>query len=382
MTREDDFLPYSRPLITESDVDAVVEAMRSSMISQGERLRQFEEAFAARVGAGWAVALSSGTAALHAACHAAGLGDGDEVIVPALTFAGTANAVRLNGARPVFADIDDVSMCISASGVRPLITERTKAILAVDFAGHPAPYDELRGVCSEHGLLLLSDSAHAPGAQYRGRPVGGGTADIAVFSLNPVKNITGAEGGVVTGGDASVRDDVTRFRVHGMTRDPRLLEAPAPADWYYEQQFLGLNYKLSELHAALALSQLRRLDEHNSARRAIAAVYDAELADLPLRLPVVAADVEHAWHLYVIRLREPDAERRDELFRYLRARNLGVQLHYVPVPMHPDYRRDGYTMDGLDNTNAYFRSALSLPCHQGMTESDADRVVGAVRSFF
>jgi dTDP-4-amino-4,6-dideoxygalactose transaminase len=381
-SRDADFLPYSRPIVSEADVVAVADAMRDPMISQGPRLKRLETSFARMTGATWAVGVSSGTAALHAACFAAGLGPGDEVIVPALTFAGTSNAILLTGATPVFADIDPETLCISIDEVERLLSEQTRAILSVDFAGHPAPYDELRGIADRHGLALLSDAAHAPGSEYRGRAVGGSTADITAFSLNPVKNITGGEGGIVTGNDPAVCDTVTRFRTHGMTRDARLLEEAAPADWYYEQQFLGLNYKLSELHAALALSQLDRLSAHNEARARLARHYHNELSDLPLRLPLAREDVRHAWHLYVVRVEGNDVSQRDGLFRSLHKRRIGAQLHYIPVPLHPHYRRMGFSMAGLAHTSEYFRTAMSLPLHPAMTEADCDRVVDVVRGFF
>lgn len=380
-----DFLPYSRPVITPADVDAVVEALRDPMISQGPRLERLETEFASVVGSSWAVGLSSGSAALHAMCFAAGLGPGDDVIVPALTFAGTANAILHVGATPVFADVDPNTFCIAVDEVDALVGNRTRAILSVDFAGHPAPYEPLRTFADEHRLALLADAAHAPGAEYRGRPVGGTTADMTAFSLNPVKNITGAEGGIVTGNAPDLRDVVVRFRAHGMTREAHLLEDGAPASWYYEQQFLGYNYKLSELHAALALSQLDRLSAHNETRARLAAYYGEALADLPLRLPRDGDDGEgnrHAWHLYVVRLEPRDADRRDELFATLHDNRIGVQLHYIPVPLHPHYRRLGYSLSGLPNTSDYFRTALSLPLNPAMTESDCDRVVAVVRGFF
>ena len=381
-SRDQDFLPYSRPIVTEADVDAVAEAMRDPMISQGPRLERLEAGFARLTGAAWAVGVSSGTAALHAACFAAGLGPGDEVIVPALTFAGTANAILLTGATPVFADIDAETFCITIEEVQRLLSDRTRAILSVDFAGHPAPYDGLRAIADEHGLILLSDSAHAPGSVYHGRTVGGSTADMTAFSLNPVKNITGGEGGIVTGNDLALCDTVTRFRTHGMTRDARLLEEGAPAGWYYEQQFLGLNYKLSELHAALALSQLDRLATHNETRARLATHYGHGLADLPLRLPRTREDVRHAWHLYVVRVESGDASLRDRLFRFLHERRIGAQLHYIPVPLHPHYRRLGFSIAGLTQTRDYFQTAISLPLHPAMTEADCDRVVDVVRDFF
>ncbi|MGA7303502.1 MAG: aminotransferase class I/II-fold pyridoxal phosphate-dependent enzyme [Rhodothermales bacterium] len=374
----DPFLPYSRQHITDADIEAVVDALRSPIISQGSRLEAFESAFAAATHAAFAVGFSSGTAALHAMCAATGMGPGDEVILPAVTFAATANAVLYTGAKPIFVDIDPSTVCIDPKEAGSAMTEATRAVLAVDFAGHPADYPELRRIAGNHGALVLSDAAHAPGAAIDGRPTSS-FADMMAFSFNPVKNVTAAEGGMVALGDADRAEILRQFRTHGMTRAPERLQGPAHGDWYYEQQFLGFNYKLSELHAALGLSQLARLSAHTEARRRLAVVYHDALADLPLSRPEPQANVEPAWHLYVIRV-DPSARR--PLFDFLRRQNIGVQVHYIPVPMHPYYERLGYGMDQLPRAKAYYESAISLPLHQSMTERDVDRVVAAIRSFY
>jgi dTDP-4-amino-4,6-dideoxygalactose transaminase len=373
-----EYLPYSRPFITEDDITAVTTVLRGSTISQGDVLDEFEAAFARRVGARDAVAFSSGTAALHGMCDAAGLGQGAEVIVPAMTFAGTPNAVRLAGATPVFCDIDPKSYCISPASVRDALSGRTRAILTVDFAGHPSEYDELKAIAEANDLDLLSDGAHAPGASYRGRPVGSSLAKMTAFSLNPVKNITAGEGGLVTTDDPDLASHLRQFRTHGMTRDPERLLDEAPGDWYYEQQMLGPNYKLSELHAALGLSQLGRLTEHNARRTELADYYDRRLAALPVQLPSTRPHVIHAWHLYVVLIGEEASVDRDTLFAAMRSRGLGVQVHYIPVPLHPDYRRLGYRLDHSSVAMRYFRTAISLPLHPAMSTADADRVVHAL----
>ena len=380
MAEPGEYLPYSRPLITDEDVAAVVEALGDVMISQGERQRNFEVAFAERVGASFGVAFSSGSAALHAMCYAAGLGEGDEVIVPALTFAGTANAIRHVGATPVFADIDPETFLLAPENVADRLTPKTSAILTVDYAGQPSYYDELRALAENHELLLLADTAHSPGSTYKSQTVGGSTALMSAFSFNPVKNLTSAEGGMVTGSDGRHVSILQRFRVHGMTRDPELLQQPAPESWYYEQQFPGFNYKLSELHAALGHSQLRRLDQMNARRSDVAAAYAGRLQDLPLDLPIAREGVGHTWHLYVVRTRE--GTDRDRLFGFLRSRGIGVQLHYIPVPLHPDYRSTGFSLADCPVTEDFFHRALSLPCHAAMTDDDVDRVVSEIENFF
>lgn len=375
---EPPFLPYSRQRITEEDIEAVVEALRSPIISQGSRLGRFEEEFAAEAGASFAVGFSSGTAALHGMSVAAGIGPGDEVIVPAITFAATANAVLYAGGKPVFADIDPTTACIDVDAAARAITNATRAILAVDLGGRPADYPRLRDLAERHGLLLLADAAHSPGARIGDRVVLD-YVDMAAYSFNPVKNLTTGEGGMVAGKEAHLASTLQQFRVHGMTRDPELLTSAPPGEWYYEQQFLGFNYKLSELHAALGLGQLRRLPEHNARRRELAAYYDESLAELPVERPVRTEGVVSSWHLYVVRVA---GEVRNALFDFLRSRGLGVQIHYIPVPLHPYYRGLGYTMDGLPNAQAYYESALSLPLHQSMTRQDVDRVVASLKQFF
>jgi perosamine synthetase len=375
----EDFLPYSRQLISEEEVEAVIEALRSPIISQGAQLEAFEESFARYCQVDHAVGVSSGSAALHAMCSAAGLGPGDEVIVPALTFASSATGALHLGAKPVFIDVDPDTLCIDPGGVERAITDRTKAVLAVDFAGHPAPYGELREITDRHDLVLLADSAHSVGGSVRERPVGG-LADITAFSFNPVKNMTAAEGGMVTSDSADVAGHVRMFRVHGMTKTPERLESPSPGGWYYEQQFLGFNYKLSELHAALGRVQLRRVDEFNRRRKAIAAEYSDRLGHLPIELPRSPSSGVHTWHLFVIRVEQRDL--RKPLFDVLRTAGIGVQVHYIPAPMHPYFARLGYSMEGLDVSSDYYGRALSLPVHPAMTDRDVDRVVEAVQGFF
>ncbi|MGI9176154.1 MAG: DegT/DnrJ/EryC1/StrS family aminotransferase [Rhodothermales bacterium] len=375
-----EYLPYSRPYVTEDDIAAVAEVLRSPMISQGERLVAFEEAFAGVANARYATAFSSGTAALHGMAFAAGLGPGDEVILPPLTFAGTANAVLSTGATPVFADIDPVTFCLDPQAARRAVTPRTRAILTVDFAGRPSAYDDLAAVAADADALLLSDAAHAPGGRYRGRAIGSDLAAMTAFSFNPVKNLTAGEGGMVTTDDAAFRDRLVMLRAHGMTRDAAQLERTSPGGWYYEQQHLGFNYKLSELHAALGRSQLARLGVFNTHRRALACLYTHALADLPLDLPTAPEDGASTWHLYVVQVQPP--YRRAALFAFLRERGFGVQVHYIPVPCHPYYQRLGYTMDACPYAARYYERALSLPLHPAMSGADARRVVTALQAFF
>ncbi len=372
----EDFLPYSRQWIEDEDVEAVVEALRSAIISQGLRLEEFEKAFASKTDAAFAIGVSSGTAALHTMCSVANLGPGDEVILPALTFASSANAILYTGATPVFVDIDPATLCMDANLTQAAVTTRTKAIVAVDFAGHPAPYHELREIADRAGLLLLADSAHSAGGLYNDRPVGS-IADLTAFSFNPVKNMTSAEGGMVTTNNPDFAKRARMFRTHGMTREPELLESDSPGSWYFEQQFLGFNYKLSELHAALGMAQLTRLDRFNRRRSELAAAYIDRLSDVSLELPSFTENGLHTWHLFVVRVK--NAMDRARIFGALRESGFGVQVHYIPVPMHPHFRRLGYSMHGLPVTADYYERAISLPLHPRMTAEDLGRVVTALR---
>jgi len=347
------------------------------MISQGQHLETFEQDFAAAVGTNFAVAFSSGTAALHAMCVVSGLGEGDMVMMPALTFAGTANAVLLAGAEPLFVDIEPETFCLSLASLEQKINHSCRAILSVDFAGLPVEYDALRTIADERGLLLLSDSAHAPGARYRDRPVGS-LADMSAFSFNPVKNMTCAEGGMVTTDRQDEAEELRMFRVHGMTRAKGRLRNPFPGDWYYEQQFLGLNYKLSEPHAALGCSQLAKLSRYNKRRQEIATIYRRELAGLPILLPGERNTGEHVYHLFIVRVQKGAPISRDVLFLKLRDEGIGVQIHYIPIPMHPYYEDLGYGMEGLEHTVRYYSEALSIPIHPAMQSEDVNRVVAAL----
>ncbi|MBL7979734.1 MAG: UDP-4-amino-4,6-dideoxy-N-acetyl-beta-L-altrosamine transaminase [Bacteroidetes Order II. Incertae sedis bacterium] len=376
---EQAFIPYSCQQITQEDIEAVQEALASAFISQGPILRKFEVDFAQKVEAPFAVGYSSGTAALHGMCMAAGFKEGDEVIVPALTFAGTSNAVLYTGAKPIFADIDPVSLCLAPDAVEACLSPRTRAILTVDFAGHPSPYRELRALADQHQVLLLSDAAHAPGGRYWGKAIGSDLADMTAFSFNPVKNMTTAEGGMVTTHDAGFASRLHMARSHGMTREEDLLVFPSEGGWYYEQQFLGFNYKLSELAAALGIQQLKRLEAYNNRRREIAALYTEQLRDLPLILPSDSSNGFHTRHLYPIRLRENAKIDRANLFKVLQSQKIGVQVHYIPVPYHPYYRGLGYQMEQLSETEKYYRTALSIPLHPSLKDIEIERVINALR---
>ena len=372
-------LPYGRQQISDADVAAVVRVLRSDWLTTGPKVAEFERACAARVGAAHGVAVSNGTAALHAAMRALRIGAGDEVIVPAMTFAASANCVLYEGGTPVFADVDARTLLIDPSSVTRALTSRTRAIVAVDYAGQPADYDALNEIAGARGIPVVADGCHALGARLGGRPVGS-LATLTCFSFHPVKHVATGEGGMVTTQDAELAERMRVFRNHGITTDHRQREAAGA--FFYQMAELGYNYRLSDIHCALGLSQLEQLDAFIDRRRQIAAQYDAAFAAIGSMAPLdVAPGAEHAYHLYVVRL-ELDALRGDrgELFRALRAENVGVNVHYIPVHLHPYYREKLHTGPGLcPNAEDAYERLLSLPMFPAMTDADVQDVVTAVR---
>jgi perosamine synthetase len=372
-------LPYGHQTIQDDDVAAVVETLRSDWLTTGPKVAEFEKRFASEVGAGNAVAFSSGTAALHAAMFALGVGPGDEVIVPAQTFVATANAAVYQGGTPVFADVRPENLLIDPGDVRRKITPRTKAIIAVDYAGHPCSYEELLRFARSKGIALVSDACHALGASYQGRKIGG-VADLTCFSFHPVKHITTCEGGMTTTSDPALYARLCRFRNHGITTDARRRQEKD--SWDYEMIDLGFNYRLSDLQCALGLSQLGKLPAWLHRRRSIAASYDGAFRGNALLRPLqTTPDVEHARHLYVIELDiEGIVTDRSTVIRALWAEGIGVNVHYAPVYLHPYYRRRFGFVPGLcPVTERASERIVSLPIFPGMSDADVADVVEAVR---
>lgn len=372
-------LPYGRQSLEDEDIQAVVEVLKSDWLTTGPKIDDFEEAFAERVGARFAVSLSSGTAALHGAAFAAGLGPGDEAITTPMTFCATANCVLYQGAIPVFADVCDDTLNLDPQEVSRKLSSRTKVIIAVDYAGHPVALAELRTIANASGALLIEDACHALGAEYQGKRVGG-IADMTVFSFHPVKHLTTGEGGMVTTNDAGLAETLRRFRNHGISSEAR--QRQEAGQWFYEMVLLGFNYRLTDIACALGLSQLKRLDGNLSRRRAIAAKYAQAFRDLPVVIPAVREDVNPAWHLYPIRLKlESLSAGRAEIFRALRAENIGVSVHYIPVHRHPYYQERFPETSAKGShpvaENAYER-LISLPMFHSMTARDVDDVVRAL----
>ena len=373
-----EFIPYGRQWVDDDDIAAVVEVLRSDYLTTGPAVGRFEQALTQATGATHAVALNSGTSALHAMYFAAGIGPGDEIITSPLTFAATANAALYLGATVRFVDVQPDTGNLDPDLVEDAITERTKAIVAIDFAGHPADYDRLRAIVDRHGLRLLADAAHSLGATYKGRPVGT-LADASELSFHPVKPVTTAEGGAVVTDDPVLAERAARFRTHGITKDPAELQNPDEGPWWYEQYDLGFNYRLTDVQAALGTSQMRKLDRFIARRRAIAATYDAALADIDaLELPGRRADVEPGWHLYVVRTR--DTGLRRPLFEHLRAHGLGVQVHYLPVYWHPFYEALGYGRGLCPEAEQFYSGAISLPIFPALNDDGVARVIDRVHA--
>jgi perosamine synthetase len=370
------YLPYAHQVIDDTDVAAVTEALRSDWLTTGPRVPAFEAAVQAATGARHAVAFSSGTAALHGAAVVAGLGPGDEAITTPMTFVATANAVLYAGATPVFADIRPADLLISPDTVAAAVTPATRAIIAVDYAGHPADYRALRAIAERAPsgpLTIIADASHSLGATLAGQAVGT-LADLTVLSLHPAKIMTTGEGGAVLTDRDDLADRLRRFRNHGIAS-----ELADRSDWTYAMVELGYNYRLTDIAAALGMSQIARLDAFLTRRRALADRYLDRLADHPLlELPAVAPDADPAWHFMFCRLRL-DRLRvgRGDVYRALRAENIGVNVHYIPVHTHP-YYRDRSPGLSFPVAEAAYERLLTLPLHAGMDDVDVDDVVTAL----
>lgn len=370
-------LPYGRQTVDESDIASVVETLRSDWLTTGPKVQEFEAAFSQVAGAAHAVAVSNGTAALHTMLAALGLRTGDEVIVPAMTFAATANAALYVGTSPVFADVDPDTLLISPASVSEKMSVRTKAVIAVDFAGQPADYTALSGIAASRGVRVLADACHALGGSWDGRPVGS-LAEMSTFSFHPVKHVAAGEGGAITCDDEALAARMRAFRNHGITTEHG--RRTASGTWFYEMDSLGFNYRLPDINCALALSQLGKLKQNVERRQQIALIYDRAFASIEGVRPLATRPgAAHAYHIYVVKLGlECFRVDRAGFFRALKAENIGVNVHYIPVPWHPYYQRLGYGRGSWPAAEAAYERILTLPIWPGMTDGDADSVVEAV----
>lgn len=365
------FIPYGRQWIDDDDVQAVVNILTSDFLTTGPVVDRFEQALASFTGAQQAVVLNSGTSALHAAYFAAGLQPGDEIITSPLTFAATANAARFLGANVRFVDIEPDTGTLNPNLLEEALSSKTRLIVPVDYAGHPAEYDAINGFANQHGLRVVADAAHSLGATYRGRKVGT-LADLTAVSFHPVKPITTAEGGAIFTDNDEWARTIRGFRSHGIYREPSENEP-----WYYEMHHLGYNYRLTDVQSALGLSQLRRLEAFLDRRQCIANRYTEAFKEIDgLELPIVRPHVQSAWHLYVVRV--PEAKYRSAFFRRLRELGIGVQVHYIPVYWHPYYQSLGYRRGLCPRAEDFYKRAVSLPLFPKMTDADIEVVIETV----
>ena len=369
-------IPYGRQLIEDDDVEAVVRVLRSGALTTGPEVEAFEADLATACGAKHAVVVANGTAALHCAYAAAGIGPGAEVITSPLTFSATANMVLALGAKPVFADVSPDTLCLDPAAVARAVTPATRAIAPVDFGGHPADLEALLALARKHDLAVVEDAAHAVGARLGGRPVGS-IADLTTFSFHPVKTITSGEGGAVLTNDDSLARKARDFRNHGLVRERNRLERD-DGPWYYEIQSLGFNYRLTDIQCALGRSQLRKLDRFVTRRAQIVARYRAALSSHPrLTLPAQRPEASPAWHLFALRV-AGGAEARSRFYLALRERGILSQVHYVLVNDMPLYRQLGHRPEATPIAAAASASLLSLPLYPAMTDDDVERVISAV----
>lgn len=379
------FIPYSRQLIEQADRDAVLRVLDSDFLTQGPEIELFEREFAARHRVDHAIAVSNATAALHLACLALGVGSGSRVWTSPNSFVASANCALYCGAEVDFVDIDPLTRNLSVKALEEKLAiakrrgQLPDVLIPVDFAGIACDLREIRTLADKYGFKVLEDASHATGAEYLGRPLGGDYADATVFSFHAVKIVTTAEGGMVTTRNPEIAARIANLRTHGITRDRMKMEDQSQGDWYFEQQQLGYNYRMTDMQAALGRSQLMRLDEMAECRRRLAARYDELLAHLPLKLPHVPADRLPSWHLYAVEI-EQDVTSRASLFAELRAAGIGVNVHYIPIHLQPYYRRLGFEPGTFPAAEGYYERALSIPLYPQMTTEDQDRVVNALRT--
>ena len=375
MNSKNQTIPYSRQHIDQKDIDSVVKVLKSDWITQGPTIEKFERAVAKFVGNKHAVAVSSGTAALHAACFATGIEPEDEVLVPTLTFAASANCILYLRAKPILVDIDYETGNIDLDGIRKKITKRTKAIIAVDFAGHPADWDKLKKLAKRYKLILIDDAAHALGSKYQNKMIGS-IADLTCFSFHPVKTITTGEGGMVVTNNKNYYERLLRFRHHGIIKKPKV------GGWFYEMIDLGYNLRMTDIQAALGVSQLGKIDKFIQKRRAIVARYNKNFQELPnIKVPEEKKGVFCAWHLYPAKFNLKKIRKsKKQIYDFLKNEGLGVQVHYIPVHFHPYYQKFlKYKKGAFRNAEKFYEEEISLPLFPSMTNVQIDHVIKSIK---
>ena len=375
----EDYLPYGRQWIDEEDIDRVVNILRGDYLTTGPEIERFEREIADYVGAKYSVAFANGTAALHAACFAADIKKGDEVITTPLTFAASGNCILYQGGKPVFADINLQTYNIDPQIIEALITEKTKAIIPVDFTGLPIDIDAINKIAENNNLIVIEDAAHALGSVYKGKKVGS-LSDMTMFSFHPVKHITTGEGGIITTNKEDYYHKLKQFRSHGITKEADKL-INNHGSWYYEMQILGYNYRITDIQAALGRSQFKKIESFLKIRKDYVQNYNHAFKDMEeVVTPVESSDVSSSWHLYIIRLNlDKLTVGRREVFEALLKENIGVNVHYIPVYHHPYYRQLGYKKGICPNAEKFYEEAITLPLFPSMSEKDVKNVIDAVK---
>lgn len=369
-------IPYGKQTIDQDGIQAVVDVLKSDFLTTGPKIAEFEQTVADYVGAKYAVAISNGTSALHAACFAAGIGPGDEVITTPLTFAASANCVLYCGGTPVFADVDPKTYNIDPEDIRRKITDRTKAIIAVHLAGQPCDMDAIHSIAHEYGLIVIEDGAHALGSVYKGKKVGS-LSDMTTFSFHPVKPITTGEGGMIVTDNEEFYKKMALFRSHGITRDDSMMTRN-DGPWFYQQFDLGYNYRITDIQCALGCSQMKKLDRFLARRKEIVARYNEAFADCDnIITPYQLSDTESGWHLYIVQVKNCD---RRQVFEAMREKGIGVNVHYIPVYMHPYYQEHGYENVHCANAEEIYSHIISLPLYPGLTSEQQDYVIDTLKS--
>lgn len=380
-------IPYTRQHISQDDIDSITEVLKSDWLTQGSVTPRFEQAVADYCGAKFAISTNSATSALHLACLAAGLGPDDRLWTSPNTFVASANCGRYCGAQVDFVDIDPDTYCISLSALEKKLSEAEasdtlpKVVITVHFAGQSCDMQRLHALSQRYGFLLIEDAAHAIGGEYRQQKIGGcAYSDMTVFSFHAAKVITTAEGGMIVTNSAAYADKLALLRSHGITRNPQHFSCQSEGEWYYEQHELGYNYRMTEIQAALGLSQLQRLDEFVFRRRSLAARYHRLLDDLPIKLPWQHPDTISAWHLYVIRIDAAvNTRSRTEVYAFMKAAGIGVNVHYIPVHIQPYYRQLGFCWGDYPEAERHYQEVITLPLFFTMTDAQQNKVAEKLR---
>jgi len=374
-------IPYGRQWIDASDIREVIKVLKSDWLTQGPKIKEFEDALCKYTGAKYAVAVSSGTAALHISCLAANIKRSYEVITSPITFTASANSILYCGGKPVFADIQNDTVNIDPEEIKKKINPNTKAIIPVHFAGHPCDLEEIKEIAKKHNLLIIEDASHALGAEYKNSKIGSCKySDMTIFSFHPVKHITTGEGGAVLTNREDLYQKLLLFRNHGITREKKKM-AKYDGPWYYEMQQLGFNYRLTDLQCALGINQLKKLEKYIERRRELASIYNKGLSKIDkIILPVEKPYVKSSWHIYYIRLK--DSSKRRLIFEELQKSGIGAQVHYIPVHLQPYYRKNfGYKAGDYPKAEDYYQSTITLPLYPKMMNSEIQYIINILEGY-